>query len=100
MTWRKHFRCAPSSALLAFASPLVVVIWHLAVLAGRPAHMGALISEVNSVMEYSDVWANTAGTRLLVAQDTETGWGLYFCGLTDRPRKKMIFEQRARQTGY
>jgi dipeptidyl aminopeptidase/acylaminoacyl peptidase len=100
MNWRKHFACTRSGVAIAIGAPLFVFAWHLIALAMRPAHMEAIISEVNSVMYYTGVWANKAGTRLLVTQDLERGWGVYFCDIAGHPSKKLIFQQRANQGGY
>jgi hypothetical protein len=86
--------------VLSIAMPLLVVVWHLAALAGRPAHLDKIVAELGAYALgnfHEDPMPNHAGTRLLFIKNTENGFGLFFNKIGGR--RKQIYEESYKKPG-
>jgi hypothetical protein len=89
----KRIPSRPVGVALTVTMPLLVVVWHMVILAQRPAHLGQITTELSSVRGFfSGPVPNSAGTQLLFAKATENGMGIYFCDPAGKQRK-LLYEK-------
>ena len=79
---------------------LLVAGWRLIIIARQPAHLLEIAKEIGSIPQtdpYTRLIASPDGSRLLYAQCTETGVGVYLCDPTTG-KNELLFEQQ--EKGY
>jgi hypothetical protein len=95
----ESIRSRPLAVVVAITTPLMVVLWHLLALAGRPPHLNQVVAELGSTMRFvANPSPNHAGTRLVFIQTTEHGYGVFF---SEAPGKRtLLYEQLNQGAGY
>jgi hypothetical protein len=67
--------------------------WRMWAVAQRPAHLAEIADELGSAAEFRAPPApNHAGTKVVVAQDTEKGIGVHLCDIVNHT-KKLVYEE-------
>lgn len=84
-----------TSIVLAIATPLLVVVWHLVALAQRPSHLDQIASELGCPGMWGFTLINpspdNAGDRVLFVESGENGYGVYCAQIGGH--RKLLYEE-------
>ncbi len=86
--------------VLTVVIPPLVIFWHLATLAERPAHFDKIVSDLGSATlgRFYTIMSDHSGARLVFMQATETGYGI-FLDIIGEGKRKLIDEDPNTQPG-